>query len=119
MFQTKLISSPQNPKFQEPVTLDFLDAELENEIKVEVEYTFTRNCELTHPHALTRSHTRAHTHKCTQSIGTLTHTHSRTVTHARALPHIHTVHTVTHTHKHTHAGVKHLVSPHKAIPAWQ
>lgn len=28
---------PQNPKFQEPVTLDFLDAELENDIKVEVE----------------------------------------------------------------------------------
>ncbi|KAG7456189.1 hypothetical protein MATL_G00249120 [Megalops atlanticus] len=27
---------PKNPKFQEPVTLDFLDAELENEIKVEV-----------------------------------------------------------------------------------
>lgn len=26
----------QNPKFQEPVTLDFLDAELENDIKVEV-----------------------------------------------------------------------------------
>ena len=26
----------QNPKFQEPVTLDFLDAELEDEIKVEV-----------------------------------------------------------------------------------
>nr|XP_033814818.1 voltage-dependent calcium channel subunit alpha-2/delta-1 isoform X1 [Geotrypetes seraphini] len=26
----------QNPKFQEPVTLDFLDAELENEIKVEI-----------------------------------------------------------------------------------
>uniref|UniRef100_A0A8C2WW64 Calcium voltage-gated channel auxiliary subunit alpha2delta 1 n=1 Tax=Cyclopterus lumpus TaxID=8103 RepID=A0A8C2WW64_CYCLU len=28
---------PKNPKFQEPVTLDFLDAELENDIKVEVE----------------------------------------------------------------------------------
>ncbi|XP_064199214.1 voltage-dependent calcium channel subunit alpha-2/delta-1-like isoform X2 [Anguilla rostrata] len=27
---------PKNPKFQEPVTLDFLDAELENEIKVEI-----------------------------------------------------------------------------------
>lgn len=27
---------PQNPKSQEPVTLDFLDAELENDIKVEV-----------------------------------------------------------------------------------
>lgn len=26
----------QNPKFQEPVTLDFLDAELENDLKVEV-----------------------------------------------------------------------------------
>lgn len=26
----------QNPKSQEPVTLDFLDAELENDIKVEV-----------------------------------------------------------------------------------
>uniref|UniRef100_A0A673AR13 Calcium voltage-gated channel auxiliary subunit alpha2delta 1 n=1 Tax=Sphaeramia orbicularis TaxID=375764 RepID=A0A673AR13_9TELE len=26
---------PKNPKFQEPVTLDFLDAELENDIKVE------------------------------------------------------------------------------------
>lgn len=30
---------PQNPKFQEPVTLDFLDAELENDIKVEVRST--------------------------------------------------------------------------------
>lgn len=30
---------PQNPKFQEPVTLDFLDAELENDIKVEVQST--------------------------------------------------------------------------------
>uniref|UniRef100_A0A8C7XT52 Calcium voltage-gated channel auxiliary subunit alpha2delta 1 n=1 Tax=Oryzias sinensis TaxID=183150 RepID=A0A8C7XT52_9TELE len=30
---------PKNPKFQEPVTLDFLDAELENDIKVEVENT--------------------------------------------------------------------------------
>uniref|UniRef100_A0A7N8X3N6 Calcium voltage-gated channel auxiliary subunit alpha2delta 1 n=1 Tax=Mastacembelus armatus TaxID=205130 RepID=A0A7N8X3N6_9TELE len=29
---------PKNPKFQEPVTLDFLDAELENDIKVEVKY---------------------------------------------------------------------------------
>lgn len=28
----------QNPKFQEPVTLDFLDAELENDIKVGVKY---------------------------------------------------------------------------------
>uniref|UniRef100_A0A3Q3IYK7 VWFA domain-containing protein n=1 Tax=Monopterus albus TaxID=43700 RepID=A0A3Q3IYK7_MONAL len=28
---------PKNPKFQEPVTLDFLDAELENDIKVEVD----------------------------------------------------------------------------------
>lgn len=28
----------QNPKSQEPVTLDFLDAELENDIKVEVSY---------------------------------------------------------------------------------
>uniref|UniRef100_A0A8C6P3C1 Calcium voltage-gated channel auxiliary subunit alpha2delta 1 n=1 Tax=Nothobranchius furzeri TaxID=105023 RepID=A0A8C6P3C1_NOTFU len=27
---------PKNPKFQEPVTLDFLDAELENDVKVEV-----------------------------------------------------------------------------------
>uniref|UniRef100_A0A8C2I1H7 Calcium voltage-gated channel auxiliary subunit alpha2delta 1 n=1 Tax=Cyprinus carpio TaxID=7962 RepID=A0A8C2I1H7_CYPCA len=27
---------PKNPKFQEPVTLDFLDAELENDIKVQV-----------------------------------------------------------------------------------
>ncbi|XP_066561315.1 voltage-dependent calcium channel subunit alpha-2/delta-1 isoform X2 [Amia ocellicauda] len=27
---------PKNPKFQEPVTLDFLDAELENEIKVQI-----------------------------------------------------------------------------------
>ncbi|XP_041110539.1 voltage-dependent calcium channel subunit alpha-2/delta-1 isoform X1 [Polyodon spathula] len=26
----------QNPKFQEPVTLDFLDAELENDVKVEI-----------------------------------------------------------------------------------
>ena len=31
----------QNPKFQEPVTLDFLDAELENDIKVEVQYADT------------------------------------------------------------------------------
>uniref|UniRef100_A0A4W6DH13 Calcium voltage-gated channel auxiliary subunit alpha2delta 1 n=1 Tax=Lates calcarifer TaxID=8187 RepID=A0A4W6DH13_LATCA len=30
------LSFPQNPKFQEPVTLDFLDAELENDIKVEI-----------------------------------------------------------------------------------
>lgn len=29
----------QNPKSQEPVTLDFLDAELENDIKVEVRLT--------------------------------------------------------------------------------
>lgn len=36
MFQFKLLSLLQNPKFQEPVTLDFLDAELENDIKVEV-----------------------------------------------------------------------------------
>ncbi|KAF5889258.1 voltage-dependent calcium channel subunit alpha-2/delta-1 isoform X4, partial [Clarias magur] len=27
---------PKNPKFQEPVTLDFLDAELENDIKVKI-----------------------------------------------------------------------------------
>ncbi|XP_051512718.1 voltage-dependent calcium channel subunit alpha-2/delta-1-like [Myxocyprinus asiaticus] len=27
---------PKNPKFQEPVTLDFLDAELENDIKVQI-----------------------------------------------------------------------------------
>uniref|UniRef100_I3KCH1 Calcium voltage-gated channel auxiliary subunit alpha2delta 1 n=1 Tax=Oreochromis niloticus TaxID=8128 RepID=I3KCH1_ORENI len=27
---------PKNPKFQEPVTLDFLDAELENDIKIEI-----------------------------------------------------------------------------------
>uniref|UniRef100_A0A8C6P3A5 Calcium voltage-gated channel auxiliary subunit alpha2delta 1 n=1 Tax=Nothobranchius furzeri TaxID=105023 RepID=A0A8C6P3A5_NOTFU len=27
---------PKNPKFQEPVTLDFLDAELENDVKVEI-----------------------------------------------------------------------------------
>lgn len=41
---------PQNPKFQEPVTLDFLDAELENDIKVEVR----RRGEvlLTAPHAV-------------------------------------------------------------------
>uniref|UniRef100_A0AAQ5XS01 VWFA domain-containing protein n=1 Tax=Amphiprion ocellaris TaxID=80972 RepID=A0AAQ5XS01_AMPOC len=37
---TELLSFPQNPKFQEPVTLDFLDAELENDIKVEVEYRY-------------------------------------------------------------------------------
>lgn len=37
MLQTEISSFPQNPKFQEPVTLDFLDAELENDIKVEVE----------------------------------------------------------------------------------
>uniref|UniRef100_A0A8C6WHM4 Calcium voltage-gated channel auxiliary subunit alpha2delta 1 n=1 Tax=Neogobius melanostomus TaxID=47308 RepID=A0A8C6WHM4_9GOBI len=30
---------PKNPKFQEPVTLDFLDAELENDIKVEIRTT--------------------------------------------------------------------------------
>ncbi|KAK7892180.1 hypothetical protein WMY93_024143 [Mugilogobius chulae] len=30
---------PKNPKFQEPVTLDFLDAELENDIKVEIRKT--------------------------------------------------------------------------------
>uniref|UniRef100_A0A4W4FK60 VWFA domain-containing protein n=1 Tax=Electrophorus electricus TaxID=8005 RepID=A0A4W4FK60_ELEEL len=30
---------PKNPKFQEPVTLDFLDAELENEIKVQESYS--------------------------------------------------------------------------------
>ncbi|XP_066094244.1 voltage-dependent calcium channel subunit alpha-2/delta-1 isoform X5 [Saccopteryx bilineata] len=29
---------PKNPKSQEPVTLDFLDAELENEIKVEIRH---------------------------------------------------------------------------------
>ncbi|XP_072290553.1 voltage-dependent calcium channel subunit alpha-2/delta-1-like [Eucyclogobius newberryi] len=29
----------ENPKFQEPVTLDFLDAELENDIKVEIRKT--------------------------------------------------------------------------------
>uniref|UniRef100_A0A4W3J406 Calcium channel, voltage-dependent, alpha 2/delta subunit 1a n=1 Tax=Callorhinchus milii TaxID=7868 RepID=A0A4W3J406_CALMI len=33
----------QNPKSQEPVTLDFLDAELENEIKVEVSYLSVAN----------------------------------------------------------------------------
>ncbi|XP_045553045.1 voltage-dependent calcium channel subunit alpha-2/delta-1 [Salmo salar] len=27
---------PKNPKFQEPVTLDFLDAELENDVKVQI-----------------------------------------------------------------------------------
>ncbi|XP_062860902.1 voltage-dependent calcium channel subunit alpha-2/delta-1 isoform X1 [Trichomycterus rosablanca] len=27
---------PKNPKFQEPVTLDFLDAELENDIKIQI-----------------------------------------------------------------------------------
>uniref|UniRef100_A0A8C7G3H8 Calcium voltage-gated channel auxiliary subunit alpha2delta 1 n=1 Tax=Oncorhynchus kisutch TaxID=8019 RepID=A0A8C7G3H8_ONCKI len=32
----KLLDWLQNPKFQEPVTLDFLDAELENDIKVQV-----------------------------------------------------------------------------------
>uniref|UniRef100_A0A8C7XW06 Calcium voltage-gated channel auxiliary subunit alpha2delta 1 n=1 Tax=Oryzias sinensis TaxID=183150 RepID=A0A8C7XW06_9TELE len=31
---------PKNPKFQEPVTLDFLDAELENDIKVEETVSF-------------------------------------------------------------------------------
>ncbi|XP_072327501.1 voltage-dependent calcium channel subunit alpha-2/delta-1 isoform X4 [Scyliorhinus torazame] len=30
---------PKNPKSQEPVTLDFLDAELENEIKVEIRHS--------------------------------------------------------------------------------
>uniref|UniRef100_A0A669EBF7 Calcium voltage-gated channel auxiliary subunit alpha2delta 1 n=1 Tax=Oreochromis niloticus TaxID=8128 RepID=A0A669EBF7_ORENI len=32
----EILFFPQNPKFQEPVTLDFLDAELENDIKIEV-----------------------------------------------------------------------------------
>uniref|UniRef100_A0A8C9XZA3 Calcium voltage-gated channel auxiliary subunit alpha2delta 1 n=1 Tax=Sander lucioperca TaxID=283035 RepID=A0A8C9XZA3_SANLU len=36
---------PKNPKFQEPVTLDFLDAELENDIKVEVEFFFFKAME--------------------------------------------------------------------------
>uniref|UniRef100_A0AAZ3NQJ5 VWFA domain-containing protein n=1 Tax=Oncorhynchus tshawytscha TaxID=74940 RepID=A0AAZ3NQJ5_ONCTS len=36
---------PKNPKFQEPVTLDFLDAELENDVKVQV-----------------NAHTHTHTH---------------------------------------------------------
>uniref|UniRef100_A0A3Q3LHW1 Calcium voltage-gated channel auxiliary subunit alpha2delta 1 n=1 Tax=Mastacembelus armatus TaxID=205130 RepID=A0A3Q3LHW1_9TELE len=35
---------PKNPKFQEPVTLDFLDAELENDIKVEVKYADIFSC---------------------------------------------------------------------------
>lgn len=47
---------PQNPKFQEPVTLDFLDAELENDIKVEVECVDTP----THMHICA---TNTHTHK--------------------------------------------------------
>uniref|UniRef100_A0AAZ3QNV2 VWFA domain-containing protein n=1 Tax=Oncorhynchus tshawytscha TaxID=74940 RepID=A0AAZ3QNV2_ONCTS len=33
---------PKNPKFQEPVTLDFLDAELEDEIKVEIRTNMIR-----------------------------------------------------------------------------
>lgn len=33
---SEILFFPQNPKFQEPVTLDFLDAELENDIKIEV-----------------------------------------------------------------------------------
>lgn len=37
LFRLKYHPFSQNPKFQEPVTLDFLDAELENDIKVEVE----------------------------------------------------------------------------------
>ncbi|XP_062850729.1 voltage-dependent calcium channel subunit alpha-2/delta-1a [Trichomycterus rosablanca] len=32
---------PENPRFQEPVTLDFLDAELEDEIKVEIRINMT------------------------------------------------------------------------------
>uniref|UniRef100_A0A669DVP3 Calcium voltage-gated channel auxiliary subunit alpha2delta 1 n=1 Tax=Oreochromis niloticus TaxID=8128 RepID=A0A669DVP3_ORENI len=32
----EILFFPQNPKFQEPVTLDFLDAELENDIKIEI-----------------------------------------------------------------------------------
>uniref|UniRef100_A0A8C7PBG2 Calcium voltage-gated channel auxiliary subunit alpha2delta 1 n=1 Tax=Oncorhynchus mykiss TaxID=8022 RepID=A0A8C7PBG2_ONCMY len=47
---------PKNPKFQEPVTLDFLDAELENDVKVQV-------------NARTHTHTHTHTHS-------LTHTHT-------------------------------------------
>uniref|UniRef100_A0A8C7P954 Calcium voltage-gated channel auxiliary subunit alpha2delta 1 n=1 Tax=Oncorhynchus mykiss TaxID=8022 RepID=A0A8C7P954_ONCMY len=47
-----------NPKFQEPVTLDFLDAELENDVKVQV-------------NARTHTHTHTHTHSLTH-----THTHS-------------------------------------------
>uniref|UniRef100_A0A8C4ZS33 Calcium voltage-gated channel auxiliary subunit alpha2delta 1 n=1 Tax=Gadus morhua TaxID=8049 RepID=A0A8C4ZS33_GADMO len=31
---------PKNPKFQEPVTLDLMDAELENDVKVEVLFVF-------------------------------------------------------------------------------
>uniref|UniRef100_A0A8C7XVS6 Calcium voltage-gated channel auxiliary subunit alpha2delta 1 n=1 Tax=Oryzias sinensis TaxID=183150 RepID=A0A8C7XVS6_9TELE len=34
--QPKVLQFHTNPKFQEPVTLDFLDAELENDIKVEI-----------------------------------------------------------------------------------
>ncbi|XP_051775964.1 LOW QUALITY PROTEIN: voltage-dependent calcium channel subunit alpha-2/delta-1 [Erpetoichthys calabaricus] len=36
IYSTKRRPVFQNPKFQEPVTLDFLDAELENDIKVEI-----------------------------------------------------------------------------------
>uniref|UniRef100_A0A3Q3DWZ7 Calcium voltage-gated channel auxiliary subunit alpha2delta 1 n=1 Tax=Hippocampus comes TaxID=109280 RepID=A0A3Q3DWZ7_HIPCM len=35
-FSYSFTASIPNPKFQEPVTLDFLDAELENDIKVEI-----------------------------------------------------------------------------------
>ncbi|XP_073786392.1 voltage-dependent calcium channel subunit alpha-2/delta-1 isoform X6 [Danio rerio] len=34
---------PKNPKFQEPVTLDFLDAELENDIKVQIRTMMINN----------------------------------------------------------------------------
>ena len=35
------LSFHQNPKFQEPVTLDLMDAELENDVKVEVLFVYS------------------------------------------------------------------------------
>uniref|UniRef100_A0A671Y9L3 Calcium voltage-gated channel auxiliary subunit alpha2delta 1 n=1 Tax=Sparus aurata TaxID=8175 RepID=A0A671Y9L3_SPAAU len=52
---------PKNPKFQEPVTLDFLDAELENDIKVEVKCadTWKSACH-THKRHGRKNHTQTH-----------------------------------------------------------
>lgn len=39
-------ASPQTAKFNEPVTLDFLDAELENAVKVEVRNPAFGRCQI-------------------------------------------------------------------------